>query len=204
MPTTLHTVRFLVAELGSDNEDATHYHAKLVSIHHHNTNSVSKTYRSGRDDDYYLSYCHPDSLLGSVPFQDEKSSFPYLKRSSKTKRFERIGVGTVLLVERHSGDEKAVLKLAERRYRGSNKGVDMQSSWWKGKVNSGATSAIGPDAASVSTTATGAIDFNHLLRVLPFTKDVLSDNPQQYQQLFYSPSHRRFRYFKRRKTSDGA
>ncbi|PBK71109.1 hypothetical protein ARMSODRAFT_1002972 [Armillaria solidipes] len=39
---------------------------------------------------------------------------------SKIKRFEPITVGSVLLVERHSGDEKAVLKLVDQGYCGSN------------------------------------------------------------------------------------
>ncbi|KAK0443592.1 hypothetical protein EV421DRAFT_1903608 [Armillaria borealis] len=42
------------------------------------------------------------------------------------KRFEPITVGTVLLVQRHSDNEKVILKLADRRlgYRSNNKGVD--------------------------------------------------------------------------------
>ncbi len=60
-----------------------------------------KPHRSGRD--YLLKRCHPN----------------------RSKRFEPITVGPVLLIQRHLGDEKAALKLAERRYRGNNKAVDM-------------------------------------------------------------------------------
>ncbi|PBK81711.1 hypothetical protein ARMGADRAFT_1039089 [Armillaria gallica] len=60
----------------------------------------------------------------SISTQGSKAFEPLA--ATIVKRFEPITVGTVLLVQRHSDNEKVILKLAARRlgYRCNNKGLD--------------------------------------------------------------------------------
>ncbi len=115
MPNILYTIRFLVARLGSRPRWPSLFlspaflaQAALVSIHYHKTKVPCclflKSYRSSRDGDNFLRRCRPDW--------------------SKIKHAEPITICIVLVAQRHSNNEKVILKLADMGYRGTNKGAD--------------------------------------------------------------------------------